>query len=98
MTSELTSATLITLVSMCILPPMASEAMVASKRPRRSYDLRFDISNLDYPGIHVHIAFKGLRGHGSLQTTSEVTSDLKIQLSDLNNLCYHASLASKCLQ
>ena len=40
----------------------------------------------------------GLRGHGGLQRTSEVTSDLKIQLSDLNNLCYHASLASKCLQ
>ena len=30
MTSDLKSATLITLVSMCILPPMASEAMEAS--------------------------------------------------------------------
>ena len=62
MTSVLTSATMITLVFMCILPPTASEAMVAfeamaaSKRPQRSYDLRFDISNLDYPGIHAHIA------------------------------------------
>ena len=37
MTSYLTSATLITLVSMCILPPTASEAMAASKRPRRSH-------------------------------------------------------------
>ena len=37
MTSDLTSATLITLVSMCILPPTASEAMAASKRPRRSH-------------------------------------------------------------
>ena len=36
MTSDLTSATLITLVSMCILPPKASEALGASKRPRRS--------------------------------------------------------------
>ena len=24
----------------------------------RSFDLRFEISNLDYPGIHVHIASK----------------------------------------
>ena len=63
-----------------------------------SYDLIFDISNLDYPGIHVHIASNGLRGHGGLQTTSEVTSDLKIQLSDLDYLCYHAPLASNCLQ
>ena len=36
MTSDLTSATLITLVSMCILPPMAFEATAASKRPQRS--------------------------------------------------------------
>ena len=56
LTSDLKSASLITLVSMCILPPTASEAMAASKRPQRSYDLRFDISNPDYPSIHVHIA------------------------------------------
>ena len=61
MTSDLTSATLITLVSMCILPPTA------------------------------------FRGHGGLQTTSEVTSDLKILLSDLDYLCSHVSLASKGL-
>ena len=66
MTSDLKSATLITLVSMWILPPTTSEAMVATKRPRRSYDFRFDISNLYYPGIHVHIASNGLRGHGGL--------------------------------
>ena len=72
----------------------ASETMVASKWPRRSYDLRFDISNLDYPGIHVHIASNSLQGHGGPQMTSEVTSDLKIQLSDLDYLCYHVSLAS----
>ena len=58
MTSDLKSATLITPVSMCILPPRASN---------------------------------GLRGHGGLQTTSEVRSDLKIQLSD------HAFLASNGL-
>ena len=56
MTSDLKSTTLNTRVSMCILSPMASEAMVASKQPKRSYDLRFEISNPDYPGIHVHIA------------------------------------------
>ena len=77
----------------------ASEAMVASKPPQRSYDLRFDISNLDYPGIHAHIAsnshFGALWGHGDLQMTSEVKADLKIELSDLNYLCSHASLACK---
>ena len=26
------------------------------KLPWRSFDLRFEISNLDNPGIHVHIA------------------------------------------
>ena len=29
--------------------------------------------------------------------TSEVTSDLKIQLSDLDYICFHVSLASKGL-
>ena len=72
LTSYLKSATLITLVFMCILPQMASDAMATSKQPRRSFDLRFEISNLDYPGIHVHIAFNGLQGHGDLKTTSEV--------------------------
>ena len=37
MTSDLASATLITLVCMYILPPMASEATAASKRPWRSH-------------------------------------------------------------
>ena len=48
MTSDLKSAYLNTLVCMCILSLMTSEAMVASKQPQRSYDLRFDISNHDY--------------------------------------------------
>ena len=79
MTSDLKSATLNTRVSMCILSPTASEAMVASKQPQRSYDLRFEISNPDYPGIHVHVASNGrcghdgLWGHDGLQMTSEVT-------------------------
>ena len=67
------------------------------------FDFGIELSDLDYPDIHVHIAsnehlnFGGLRGHGDLQTASEVTSDLKIQLSDLNYLCCHVSLASKGL-
>ena len=99
MTSDLTSATLITLVSMCILSPTASEAMAASKRPQRSYDLRFDISNPDYPGIHVHIASNGLRGHGGLQTTSEVmTSDLtSATLITLVSMCILPLTASEAM-
>ena len=64
MTSDLKSATLITLVSMCILSPRAPN---------------------------------DLRGHSGLQTTSEVRSDLKIQLSDLNYIGHHAFLASNGL-
>ena len=45
----------------------------------------------------MNIASNGLRGNGGLQTTSEVTSDLKIQLSDHDYLCSHVSLASKGL-
>ena len=65
------------------------------------FDLRFEISNLDYPGINVHVAsysqIVDLRGHGSLQTASEVTNGLRIELGGLNNLCSHAFLASNCL-
>ena len=54
------------------------------------FDLIFEISNLDYPGIHVHVASNShivdLRGHDSLQTASEVTNGLGIELSGLNNL------------
>ena len=78
LTSYLKSATLITLVFMCILPQMASEAMAASKWPQWSLELRFEISNHDYPGIQVLIASNGLRGHGDLLMTSgHLTSDLK---------------------
>ena len=75
-----------------------SEAMTASKWHQRSYDLRFDISNLYYPSIYVHVAsnshFGGVWGHGGLQMTSEVTSDLGNELSDLNYLCTHGFVAS----
>ena len=65
------------------------------------FELRFEISILNYPGIHVYIAFNNhfgdLWGHGGLQTASEVTSGLRIKLSDLNYLCPHVFLASKGL-
>ena len=50
---------------MCILHLLvASEAMVASEI---RYELIFEISNLSYPGINVHIAsLSGLGGHGNL--------------------------------
>ena len=74
---------------------------MASMASEVTFDLRFEISNLNYHGIHVHVApnshFGGLGGQGGLQTTLEVTYGLKIKLSDLNYLCCHASLASKCL-
>ena len=52
--------------------PIDQRAMKASKA---KMDLRFEISNLDFPCIHGHIAssspFGCLLGHGSLQTASE---------------------------
>ena len=59
MTLNLKSATSVTLASMCIVSVLAaSEAMAASEV---RYDLVFEISNLSYPVIYVHIAsFDGL--------------------------------------
>ena len=63
------------------------------------FDLKFETSNLDYPGIHVHLAsnnpFGALWGHGVLQTASEVTSSSGFELSDLEYLCSHDSFAFK---
>ena len=42
------------------------------KQPWRSFDLKFEISNLYHLGIHVYIASNGLWGHGDLLMTSEV--------------------------
>ena len=55
----------------------------------------FEISNLNYPGIYVHVASNSHLGGLWGQMTSEVTSDLKIELSDLDYLGSHASLAYK---
>ena len=45
-----------------------------------NFDLRFEISNLHYPGNYVHVAFNNhfgdLWGHDSLQMTSEIALDL----------------------
>ena len=53
-------------------------------------DLRFEISDLNYPYIHVHILpfksqFLDLRGHCRLQTALEVQSDLGFEISDPKN-------------
>ena len=45
--------------------------------------------------MHMHVASGGLGGHGGLQMTSEDASEVIVELSDLNYLCPHASLASK---
>ena len=62
-------------------------------------DLRIEIRNLNYPGIHVHVAsddhFGGLWGHHNLQMILEVKANLKIELGDLNYIWSHASLAYK---
>ena len=58
------------------------------------FDVKFVISNLNYHEIHVHISPNSL--FGGLQMTLEVTSDLKFELSGLNNPCFSASLALYC--
>ena len=67
---------------------------MASIASEVKFNFRFEISSLNYPGIHVHVAsnghFHGLCGHDGLQTASEVTSGLRIELSDLKYLCYQA--------
>ena len=56
-----------------------------------NFDLKFGISNLNYPGISVHIG--GLWGHGGLQTTSITVDryDLGIEVSDFNFIGGHVS-------
>ena len=66
----------------------------------RAMKIRFETSNLNYPGIHMHIAtenhFHGLRGSSGLQMTSEATSEVRFELSGLNYLSSHDCLASNC--
>ena len=60
---------------------------------------QFDISNLNYSGIYVHVASNsllgGLRGHGSLQMSSQVTYDPISEPIDLYYSCSQVYLASK---
>ena len=56
------------------------ENLVDSKA---KFDLRFESSNLDYSGIHVHIASEAMVA----SKQPEITSVLGIELSDLNYLC-----------
>ena len=66
-------------------PPNASVAL------KVTFDIIFDTSNLNYPGIYMHIAwnshFGDLRGHSGLQTASvalEVKFDIRFDKSNLN--------------
>ena len=61
--------------------------------PEAKFDLRFEISNLNYTGMHVYVA--NLVASEAM-AASEVTYDLRFELSDLNQLCSHAFLAFKC--
>ena len=61
--------------------------------------LWIEVCNLIYPDVYGHIAsdghLGGLWGQCGLQMTTEVKADLKIELNDLNYLCFNASLACK---
>ena len=73
---------------------------MASVASEFEFDLTFEMSNFYYLGMGMLVAFNlhicGLRVQSGLQTASEVIYDLRIEVSDLNYLCCHASLASKC--
>ena len=57
-------------------------------------DLRFEMSNLNYPGIYVHVAFNSHFGslwyHGGLQMTSRslLTSNLSLVASITHIQCF----------
>ena len=80
---------------------MALLSQRATRSEEAKFDIKFEISNLKNPIIHMHIApsnqYGGLRGHGSLKTASEAASDVKFELSDLNYIGFHVSLGSKVL-
>ena len=69
---------------------------MASVASEFKFDLRFEISNLNYPGIHVHIAYNshfcGLLGHGGPLAASmapEVKFDFRFLISYLNYPAIH---------
>ena len=69
---------------------------MASMASKFTFDLKIEITSLNYLGIHVHVAsnshFGGLWGPDGLQKTSGVKPDLKI---DLIYVCCRVSLACK---
>ena len=66
------------------------------------FDWRFEITDVNYPGIYVHAASNrdlgDLWGNGGLQMASEVKSDLKFELSDLNFICCNVYLINLYLK
>ena len=73
---------------------------IAVRVSEAKIDLTFEISILEYPGIHGNFAFSsllsGLRGHGGLKIVPEAGFSLKIQLSNHNSLCSYVFLDSEC--
>ena len=65
---------------------------MASMSLKVEFGFRFEISNLNYHYIYMHISsygnFNGLGGCGDLQMTSKVTFDLKFELTGLIDLSY----------
>ena len=80
---------------------MALWSQRATRLEEAKFDIKFEISNLNNPIIHMHIAprnqYGDLRGHGSLKTASEAASDVKFELSDLDYIYTHIFLGSKGL-
>ena len=65
--------------------------MVAFKQHEVKFDLRIEISILNYPGIHVHVAFNDHLGGLS------VKFDLRFEISNLNYLGIHVHIATAIL-
>ena len=98
----LKSAASITLISMWIWCPIGNlcshgDLQTASVAMEVKCDLRIDSSNLNYPWHQYAYCLKqpfcDRWGHSSLHMTSEVTSDLKFELSGLNNPCFSVFVA-----
>ena len=71
------------------------------------FNLRFEISNLNYPSISAHVflltavlvaseAVAASNRPQRSQMTSEVANDLIFELSDFNYPCCHASVGCVC--
>ena len=80
---------------------MALFGQRAARSEEAKFYIKFEISNLKNPIIHMHIApsnqYGGLRGHGSLKTASEAASDVKFELSEFVYIYSHIFPGSKGL-